>query len=221
MKSRVAFLLLLLLVLAPACAHHMGGQTTKGALNAFAESVEAEPGQRPAEAIAGRAVNGALTELSQPAQQERLDAVMGGAADAFRSRIAEGLIADLGRAGDGPLADSMVATTERAAAGAARGVMTALLAGCDQKDPSCVDRRVSDLSMLAAVAFTDGVKRSLAVPALAIAFAAGAGMVLFLVGLWRLSRGAREPRDSRDDPRNRPERRRSFDTTNPSISTSS
>ena len=63
---------------------------------------------------------------------------------------------------DGPLAQSIVALAERSATRATHGAMTALLAGCDPQNPTCLDRRVSDLSTRAAVAFVDGVKQSLA-----------------------------------------------------------
>jgi hypothetical protein len=220
-KSRVALCLVLLTpALAPlGCAHHMGSKSAEGAMDALVEKQDAEPGQRPAEAFASRAVNGALTELSDPAQQERIDAVVGSAADALRTQLTQGLVEDLGKAGDGPLAQSLVALSERAAGSAARGAMTALLAKCDPEDPACLDRRVAELSRSAGAAFTEGVERSIHLPSLIVAFLGGAAVGLLLAAVWLLSRSAREHRHPRDDGRDRPERRRSFDTS-PSISTS-
>ena len=53
---------------ASGCAARFGKSATQGALNSLADGVDAAPGQRPAEAIAGRAVKGAVAELSAPEQ---------------------------------------------------------------------------------------------------------------------------------------------------------
>ncbi len=184
-RGRAWFCLLLAL---SGCAHHVGRQTTSGALAELQEQVGAEPGQRPAEAVARRATNGVIDELSEPEQKERMDALMANAADSLRGALTRGLTGDLGTDGDGPLAQSLAATAERSAASAAHGAMTTMLAGCDPEDPTCLDRRVTDLSTRAAVAFVDGVKHSLGLAALAIAFGAGAASVLLLGVLWRLAR---------------------------------
>ena len=195
----VPFVCLALVTLS--CAHRMGEQSTSGALSSFAAGVDAAPGERPAEAVARRAVEGAVTELSQPEEQARINAVMTGAADSFQSALTQGLTGDLGAHGDGPLAQSLAGTMERAAAGATRGAMETLLATCDPQDPHCLDRRISELSAQAATAFVGGVTRSLGLAPLVVAFAAGAGSVLLLGALWWLLRGGNEPRSTRRDRR--------------------
>jgi hypothetical protein len=177
-----------LLLIVSGCAHHVGRQSTSGALAELEAQVAPEPGQTPAEAVARRATNGVINELSEPEQKERMDAMMAGAADSFHGALTRGLTDDLGANGDGPLAQSFAALAERSAARAAHGAMTTMLAGCDPEDPTCLDRRVTDLSTRAAVAFVDGVKRSLGLTALAIAFGAGAASMLLLSALWRLTR---------------------------------
>jgi hypothetical protein len=185
------------------CAHRMGSQTTSGALAQVEEHVEAEPGQRPSETIARRATRGIIGELSEPEQQQRIGEAMTNATDSFRGALTQGLIDDLGTDGDGPLAQSIVALAERSATRAAHGAMATVLAGCDPQNPSCLDHRVADLSTRAAVAFVDGVKHSLAIPALATAFLAGAATVLFLGALWRLLRRSGDSSDSRSGKRGR------------------
>src|SRR5581483_11859962 len=170
------------------CAHRMGSQSTAGALAEINRHVEPEAGQTAAETVARRATRGIVDELNQPAQRDRIDQVMTSAADGFRGAMTEGLTDDLGADADGPVAQSIVALAERSAARATRGAMTTLLASCDPQSPTCLDRRVSDLSTRAAVAFVDGVKQSLRSVALAIAFLAGAATVLVLAVIWRLLR---------------------------------
>jgi len=186
-----------------ACAHRMGSQTTSGALSELERQVAPEPGQRPAETVARRATRGVIGELNEPEQKKRMDAVMTNAADSLRGALTQGLTDDLGDDGEGPLAQSITALAERSAARAAQGAMTAMLAGCDPETPTCIDRRVADLSTRAAVAFIDGVKRSLGFAALAIAFLAGAATVLVLGVLWRLARRSNDSGGSRSGKRGR------------------
>jgi hypothetical protein len=187
----------------PGCAHRAGSQSTAGALAAINRHVEPEPGQTAAETVARRATRGIVDELSQPSQRERIDEVVTNAADGFRGAMTEGLTDDLGADGDGPLAQSIVALAERSATRATQGVMTTLLAACDPQDPTCLDRRVADLSKSAAIAFVDGVKHSLRFPALAISFLAGAASILVLGALWRLARRTSDSGGSRSDKRGR------------------
>jgi len=182
----------------------MGSQSTAGALAEINRHVEPEPGQTAAETVARRATRGIVDELNQPQQRERIDAVMTSAADGFRDAMTEGLTDDLGADGNGPLAQSIVALAERSATRATKGAMTVLLAGCDPQNPACLDRRVTDLSTRAAIGFVEGMKHSLAVPALVIAFLAGAATVLVLGVLWRLARRTTDPGGSRRDKRARP-----------------
>ncbi len=185
------------------CAHHVGSQTTSGALSELEQQIAAEPGQRPAEAIARRATKGVIAELNEPEEKERLDAVMSDAADDVRGAFTQGLTDDLGADGNGPLAQSIVALAERSAARAAHGAVATLLAPCDPESPTCIDHRLADLSTRAAVAFVDGVKRSLGLAALAIAFLAGAATVLVIGVFWRLARRTSDPGGSRSDKRGR------------------
>jgi hypothetical protein len=199
----VRFCWFLLPLLSCGCAHRVGSQSTAGALAEINRHVEPEPGQTAAETVARRATRGIVDELNQPAQKQRLDEVMANAADGFRGALSEGITGDLGTDADGPLAQSIVALAERSAARAAHGAMTTMLAGCDPQNPTCLDRRVTELSTRAAAAFVDGVKQSLRNVVLVTAFLAGAATVLFLSALWRLARRSRDPGGSRSDKRGR------------------
>jgi len=185
------------------CAHRVGGQSTAGALAEINRHVDPEPGQTAAETVARRATRGIVDELNQPQQRKRIDEVMANAADGFRGALSDGVTGDLGADADGPLARSIVALAERSATRAAHGAMTTLLAGCDPQNPTCLDRRVSDLSTRAAAAFVDGVKHSLRNVVLVTAFLAGAATVLVLSALWHLARRSRDPGGSRSDKRGR------------------
>lgn len=186
---------------APGCAHRMGSQSTAGAIAEINRHVEPEPGQTAAETVARRATRGIVDELNQPQQREQIDEVMSSAADGFRDAMTAGLTDDLGANAGGPLAQSLVALAERSATHATQGAMTALLATCDPQSPTCLDRRVSDLSNRAAVAFVDGVKQSLRSVALAISFLAGAATVLVLGTLWWLLRRTRDSSGSHSHKR--------------------
>jgi hypothetical protein len=198
-----ARLCLLLWLAVSGCAHGIGSRSTAGALAEINRHVEPEPGQTAAETVARRATRGIVDELNQPQQRERIDEVMTSAADGFRGAMTEGLADDLGADAGGPLAQSIIALAERSATRATQGAMTTLLAPCDPQSPTCLDRRVSDLSTRAAVAFVDGVKQSIRSVALAIAFLAGAATVLVLGVLWRLARRTTDPGGSRRDKRGR------------------
>ena len=188
-RARLGLLFVIAACLATSgCAHRVGSRSTAGALAEINRHVEPEPGQTAAETVARRTTRAMVDELNQPQQRERIDEIMTNAVDGFRDAVTEGLAEDLGPDAQGPLAQSIVALAERSAARATHGAMTTMLAGCDPQNPTCLDRRVADLSNRAAVAFVDGVKQSLRSVALAIAFLAGAVTVLVLGGFWRLLR---------------------------------
>lgn len=113
-----------------------------------------------------------------------MKAIVDQAANSFRATLTSGLTSDLGSTGSGPLAESISATLEQASQRATRAARTSLLATCDLSDPSCLDRRVSDLGERVARSFTDGLKRSIGIPALIASFVLGALTVLFLAALW-------------------------------------
>lgn len=202
--ARFCWLLVFALPLATSgCAHRVGSQSTAGALAEINRHVEPEPGQTAAETVARRATRGIVDELNQPQQRERIDEVMAHAADGFRGALSEGITGDLGTEADGPLAQTIIALAERSAARATHGAMTTMLAGCDPQNPTCLDRRVTELSTRAAAAFVDGVKQSLRNVVIVTSFLAGAVTVLVLSALWRLARRARDPGGSRSDRRGR------------------
>jgi hypothetical protein len=197
------FVLFALFPATAGCAHHVGSRSTAGAIAELNRHVEPEPGQTAAETVARRATRGIVDELNQPQQRERIDEVMASAADGFRGALSDGITGDLGAEADGPLAQSIVALAERSAARATHGAMTTMLAGCDPQNPTCLDRRVTELSTRAAAAFVDGVKQSLRNVVIVTAFLAGAMTVLILGALWRLARRSRDPGGSRSDKRGR------------------
>jgi hypothetical protein len=203
-RARLCLFLVSVSFLASAgCAHRVGSQSTRGAMAEINRQVGPEPGQSAAETVARRTTRAMVDELNQPTQRERIDEILTNATDGVRGAMTQGLAEDLGADADGPLAQSIAALAERSATLATRGAMTTLLAGCDPQNPTCLDRRVSDLSTRAAVAFVDGVKQSLRSVALVIAFLAGAATVLVLGLLWFLARRTTDPSGSRRDKRGR------------------
>jgi hypothetical protein len=150
------------------------------------------------------AVEGALASLEAPEQREQIrslvsdtvsDAVQAAVGDATRQ-----LVAELGPEGDGPLATSLTNAGVRISAGVvsgARGEMLALFPDCGGPDPrGCVERQLQQMARATAVGFSKGVRETLGLPLLFVAFAMGvAGGV---IATWLMTRRPQRRRVLRD-----------------------
>jgi hypothetical protein len=187
------------LAMALGCAHQAAKGATSGAIESMTEKSQAETGERPAELIAGRAVEGALAHLNYPQQIAMLRQAVAQASlqagQSLTTGVAQELNAELGSAGAGPLGTSITAVTDQAAAAGARGVLRILAPACTGEDSTCVDRRIADLSRQAGTGFMAGVRKQLEVPALLLAFLAGAGCAVAVTLVVR--RWSRPPHRSR------------------------
>jgi hypothetical protein len=212
----------MVLVAMPAgCARHAASQATSGAISSIEKSVRKEkpPGEEHAtEIIARQAIEAGLLSLSSPRQMAQLRRVAEAAAEAavaraldsavagspspieqvaseaaggFRDSLSSGLAGDLGE--NGPLVTSLSGTVQRVAASATEGTMGRLFPGCTAEDTACVDRRISALSREAADGFGRGLRESLGLPALILAFLAGAVVTLMVLLTLRHEVRRREP----------------------------
>src|SRR5262249_54606697 len=97
---------------------------------------------------------------------------------------------ELGQNASGPLGKSLSGLAQEMSVAATNGVVAELspidkdCTGPDRK--GCVDRRVYDMSRLAAVGFADGVAHSLRIPILVLTFAGG--FVVALIAFAALQR---------------------------------
>src|SRR4029079_4933052 len=134
--------------------------------------------QRVAAAAAAAAVDRAFekTLAGSPSPVERLAAE---AAGGFRASLASGLASDLGE--NGPVSTSVSGAVRLAAASATDGAVGRIFPGCTPDDTDCLHRRVAALSQEAAAGFGIGLKRSLGIGALVLAFLAGAVVTLMVM----------------------------------------
>jgi hypothetical protein len=212
--------LLVLMAAGAGCARHVASQVTSGALESLDKpkgSQEDTDGGRPSEQIASHAVEAAVAKLSSPEQMAELRRVAAAAAEAaveralqtalegepspvdrlaaeaaggFRESLSSGLAGDLGERG--PLATSISGTVRLAAASATDGAVGRLFPGCTAGDSACLERRLAALSEEAAFGFGAGLKKSLGLPALVLAFLAGAAATLMVLLLIQLEVRRRE-----------------------------
>jgi hypothetical protein len=203
------------------CARHAASQVTAGALSSIEKGVKEEkpPGEaRPVELGAQRAVRAGVAQLSSPEQlaelrrvaeeaaaaavTRALQAALAGspspverlateAAEGFRESLSTGLAGDLGEAG--PLATGVSGAVRLAAASATDGAVGRIFPGCAPEDATCLDRRIAALSQQAAVGFGAGLKKSLGLAALVLAFIAGAVVTLMVMLVIQLEVKRREP----------------------------
>jgi hypothetical protein len=96
---------------------------------------------------------------------------------------------ELGPDGSGPLGKSLSGLAQEMSGAVTNGVVAELspvdkdCAGPDRK--GCVDRRVYDMSRVAAVGFADGVAHSLRLPVLVLTFAGGFVIALIAMAAFR------------------------------------
>jgi hypothetical protein len=190
---------LFMTVNAGACAHFAAKNATTGALESLSEKSVAETGERPAELIAGRAVEGALSHLNDPEQIALLRRVVEQAStqagQSLTTAAVQELATRLGAVDAGPLVARITALTEQAGAAGARGMVRVLAPGCGADDRACLDRRVLDLSRQAGAGFMAGVRSEVRLAALVLAFLVGVvcavAVVLALQALRVLRRSQR------------------------------
>jgi hypothetical protein len=188
-----------LLACGPGCAEHAASKATEGALDTLAEKTGSPPGERPAETVARRAVEGALAHLTEPEQLEKIREVAGQAAQAAATQAGQAAVAaitaqlgrDLGSHAEGPLAQQVSALVEEATRSATEGALRSFAPGCAPGDAACIDRRMAALSERAAAGFVLGLRDQLGVVPLAVAFLLGVLATLVVVLAVRLVRGPR------------------------------
>ena len=174
----------------------------RGAVDELSQPRHLDDLQRIAAAVAAGTVSGASRAAAgAPAALDRAGERGGGAtpveaiaaqgARAFSGQIIE----ELGRAGDGPLAASLSATTGRATGAMARGAraeLAALFPECRGADASgCVDRAVERLSRASSAGVAAGLRASLGAWPLVFAFGGGAIFALALAWAWGIYRARR------------------------------
>jgi hypothetical protein len=183
-----------LAVVGSGCAQHIGKQAAAGAVAEMRRESAANPDNPQVQKVAGKAVEGAVTELDSPAEIARIDHLVSQAAttaaDAAVARATEKLLAQLGEEGDGPLAVSFARTGERVSAAALGSVGSELLAlapECAGPDPlACIEKRLQQTARTTAASFSAGVRETLGWQLLLVAFGLGAGGGVLGAWLWSL-----------------------------------
>lgn len=163
---------------------------TAGAIGGVAEGVEGVGGATDASGRVATPERDAVAP-EQPARpssrapaarpMERMAGNMAhGAASAF--------MRELGPEGEGRLGRSLEATSRRMSAAAVRGAqdeVDPLFPECEGPGRSeCVERRIAGLAKSASAGASQGIRETLAWPALLLAFAAGLLAALLAVALW-------------------------------------
>jgi hypothetical protein len=202
---RTVALSLTIAVGALGCAHEAGKGATTGAIESLSQKSMAETGERPAELIAGRAVEGALTHLNDPRELAMLRRVVEQATtqagQSLTTAAVEALAINLGRMEAGSLGGSVTGLTERAGAAGARGAMRVVMPACDAEgDPGCLDRRVMELSRQAGAGFVAGVRGELSVMALVVPFLIGVGCAALVVLVVQAGRSSQRSRRAGRSP---------------------
>jgi hypothetical protein len=178
---------LLVSLAAGGCARHAAGQATSAAMEKLGETATAgaPPGERPVAAATGRVVDAAVAHMQQPEQLAALEKIAAAtAAEVMKQSLRVATTSD--DRGKSPVADLAAAATD--------GALRRLFPQCSGDDPSCLDRRIAELSRQAAVGFTTGARDTLALPALLLAFIAGVvAVLLVLLGIssWQTRARAR------------------------------
>jgi hypothetical protein len=171
-------------------------RTVGGVVNLLGEPEQLADMQRIAAALAAGTVSGASgAALGAHGRVDRagergsrevhratpVEAVAQQAVGAFSGAM----IDELGRTGDGPLADSLSATTAQVAgamARGARGELAPLFPECQGADAAgCLDRAVERVSRATSAGVVAGIREALGVWLLALAFGGGAFLALALV----------------------------------------
>jgi hypothetical protein len=185
------------------------GRVLGGTMRELSQPEQLDDIQRIAAAVAAgtvsgasRAASGAMDALALPggrggrgAQEATpVEAIAEQASRAFSRQV----VADRGPAGDGALATSLSAMTERMAGAMARGAqgdLAPLFPECRGADASgCLDRTVERLSRASSAGVAAGIRESLGVWPFVFAFGGGALSTLALAWAWGIYRARRPER---------------------------
>jgi hypothetical protein len=140
------------------------------------------------------AVEGAVAAFDAPEQREQIRSLVSDVmSEAVQTAIEDAthqLVAELGTDGDGRLTASLTNASSRIAAGVvsgARGEMMAMFPDCSGPDQrGCIERQLQEMARSTAAGFTKGVRESLGLPALFLAFVLGVAGGVF--GTWLMTR---------------------------------
>ncbi len=164
--------------------------------------------------IAERLARGVLSGAVRPAQFCAADRTTGAGpvgpfseqvARAFAHELSAELTRQLGASGDGPLGQALAATSERMAAAALRGAADEplLFSECRGPDrPSCLERRVREMSRAAGTGFSRGILQPANVWPMLAAFLLGVLVTLLVRWAWTVLQAHRvtPPRSSLPRP---------------------
>lgn len=193
-RALVVFATLAFAVFGSACAHRMGKQSAKGVIESLNAQASADPNKQLSRVAAGRAVEGALSAFDEPEQREQIRSLVSEVMSAAMQTAVEDatrqLVVELGPDGDGRLTASLANASSRIAAGVvsgARSEMMAMFPDCTGSDPrGCIERQLQEMARSTAAGFTKGVRESLGLPALFLAFVLGVAGGVF--GTWLMTR---------------------------------
>jgi hypothetical protein len=140
------------------------------------------------------AIKSAIATFEAPEQREQIRSlvseVMSEAVQTAVDDATRQMVAALGPDGDGRLTASLANASSRIAAGVvsgARGEMMAMFPDCSDPDPrACMQRQLHEMARSTAAGFTKGMRESLALAALFVAFAMGVAGGVF--GTWLMTR---------------------------------
>jgi hypothetical protein len=184
------------------------GRAAGGIMGALSQPEPLDDIQRIAAAVAAGTVSGASRAAAGTALRAGghggqgagsatpVEAVAEQAARAFSRQV----VADLGRAGDGPLATSLSAMTEQMSASMARGArsdLAPLFPECRGADAStCLDRAVERMSRASSAGVAAGIRASLGAWPLVLAFGGGAFSALAMAWAWAVYRARGQAKTS-------------------------
>jgi hypothetical protein len=169
-----------------------------GAVESLDDPAQREKLQQLVSALVTEAISSAFrAATSGPAGQagegfapSPIEALIGNAARAGIETTLQGLVADLGENGEGPLAASLASTGRNVSAAAVGGAVDRLsesFPGCRGPDAlACIDRQVSQMSRSAGAGFATGIRESIGWPLLVLAGLLGLGAGILGSWIWSL-----------------------------------
>jgi hypothetical protein len=182
----------------PPAMHQIAGNATRGTLEAIDEPL----GQEQLSRAVGIATESALSTAMETFRQRgawgggppstygtTVGSFGGDLSSGFALGISRQLQIELGPDGTGPLGKSLSGMAQEMSGAVANGVVAELspvdneCTGPDRK--SCIDRRVYDVSRLAAIGAADGVAHSLRFPVLVLTFLGGFVVALIATAAFR------------------------------------
>jgi hypothetical protein len=182
----------------PAFMEQAAGNAVIGTMNALDDPARQEQLARIVGTATQSAFNTAMGSFRQPGAwgggpRAAYGAPIGAFGNDFSAGFALGmsrqLQVELGPDGSGPLGKSLSGLAQEMSGAVASGVVAELspvekdCAGPDRK--GCVDRRVYDMSRVAAIGFADGVAHSLRIPVLVLTFLGGFVVALIATSAFR------------------------------------